>query len=336
MRILLSRTDSIGDVVLTLPMAGMIKKHLPESEIHFLGRSYTSPVVACSGHVDHFHNFDDIEKMRDADAAEVIKSWGIDVWIHVFPVKKIARLVKQADVKTRIGTTGRLYHILTCNKLVRISRKRSDLHESQLNLKLLAPLGITENTRLDDMPSLISFNKVPELSERITSLLNPGKFNIILHPKSKGSAIEWGLENFSALMNKLEKDDFQVIVTGTEEDKKAIGSSLPLDNKNVVNLLGKLSLEELIALISFSDALVAASTGPLHLAGILDRLAIGLFSSRRPIHPGRWAPIGKYSHALENFDDCQNCAEGEGCYCISAISPMTVIRMIEAHRSRSA
>jgi heptosyltransferase-3 len=52
--IIISRTDSIGDVVLTLPMAGIIKQFLPQSNIIFLGRNYTKDVIALSEHVDEF------------------------------------------------------------------------------------------------------------------------------------------------------------------------------------------------------------------------------------------------------------------------------------------
>ena len=51
-KILISRTDSIGDVILTLPMAGLIKKNYPDSVIFFLGRTYTKETIALSKHID--------------------------------------------------------------------------------------------------------------------------------------------------------------------------------------------------------------------------------------------------------------------------------------------
>jgi heptosyltransferase-3 len=43
--ILISRTDAIGDVVLTLPMAAYIKELMPGTIVSFLGRTYTQPVI---------------------------------------------------------------------------------------------------------------------------------------------------------------------------------------------------------------------------------------------------------------------------------------------------
>ena len=53
-RIVLSRTDSIGDVILTLPMAGALRQRYPDLYIIFLGSSYTRPIVECCPYVNEF------------------------------------------------------------------------------------------------------------------------------------------------------------------------------------------------------------------------------------------------------------------------------------------
>ena len=52
--IIISRTDSIGDVVLTLPVAGILKRNFPNLQIAFMGRSYTKPVIEACKYVDTF------------------------------------------------------------------------------------------------------------------------------------------------------------------------------------------------------------------------------------------------------------------------------------------
>jgi len=93
-------------------------------------------------------------------------------------------------------------------------------------------------------------------------------------------------------------------------------------------LLGKLSLNEFISLIANSDGLIAASTGPLHMASSLGVNAIGLYSSRRPIHPGRWSPIGKKAQSVVFDQKCRNCAKGEDCDCITNISPQKIMDLL--------
>ncbi len=324
--IIISRTDSIGDVVLTLPMAGVIKKFYPNSRIIFLGKTYTKPVVALSKFVDEFINWDELQKMPNA--IDVLKNYNADVFIHVFPNKEIAKLVKATKIPLRIGTFGRLHHILTCNKKVLFTRKKSDLHESQLNLKLLSPLGITQHFELTEIVNFYGFENVPTLSPELKKLIDTNRTNVILHPKSKGSAKEWGLKNYLSLAELLPKDRFKVFVSGTEEEGKLIGNTFNFDDENIVSLIGKLSLTDFIAFIANSDGLVAASTGPLHIAAALNKKAIGLFSPKRPIHPGRWKPVGQKAQAVVFESTCNKCSKGLDCDCISKIEPQTILELL--------
>jgi heptosyltransferase-3 len=323
--IIISRTDRIGDVVLTLPMAGLIKKFYPQSKVIFLGKTYTQPVVALSKYVDEFINWDELQKLPNA--VEVLKSYKADVFIHVFPNKEVAKLAKQANIPMRIGTFGRIFHLLTCNKKVRFSRKKSNLHESQLNLKLLQSLGIIKMVELDELGNYYGFEKVQPLKPELKELIDTNRFNVILHPKSKGSAKEWGLNNYAKLVELLPKDQFKVFISGTEEEGKLIGNTFDFD-ENVVSLIGKLSLNDFIAFIAHADGLVAASTGPLHIASALNKKAIGLYAPKRPIHPGRWKPVGKYAQALVFDENCEKCSKGLDCDCISKIEPITVVELL--------
>jgi ADP-heptose:LPS heptosyltransferase len=51
--------------------------------------------------------------------------------------------------------------------------------------------------------------------------------------------------------------------------------------------------------------LVAASTGPLHIASAVGIHAIGLYPSKRPMHPGRWMPLGGNASYLEDGNSGQ-------------------------------
>ena len=323
--IIISRTDSIGDVVLTLPMAGILKSNFPEAKIIFLGKTYTKPVVELSMHVDEFINWDELQKLPNK--VEVLKSYKADVFIHVFPNKELAKLAQQAKIPIRIGTFGRIFHLLTCNNKVRFSRKNSDLHESQLNLKLLQPLGITKIVELNEMANYYGFEKFPPLKPELKELIDNKRFNLILHPKSKGSAKEWGLNNYVKLVGLLPKDQFKVFISGTEEEGKLIGNTFDF-NENVVSLIGTLSLTEFIAFIANTDGLVAASTGPLHIASALNKKAIGLYAPKRPIHPGRWKPIGKHAQALVFNANCEKCSKGLDCDCICKFEPKTIVDLL--------
>lgn len=289
---IISRTDSIGDVVLTLPIAGILKDRFPAATISFLGQPYTRAVIDACPHVDAF-----------MDEAAFLKKEKSDfdsdtVLIHVFPKKEIAFKAKKLGISMRIGTKSRWYHWLTCNKLVWLKRKKSDLHEAQLNVRLLAPLVISENFSKQTLSAFLSLDHTAPLPEKFQSLIQAGKIHVILHPKSKGSALEWGVANFAALANALDTERFQIFVTGTQAEKEALRSFFKQLKNPVTDLSGQMSLPEFMAFIKVCDALVANSTGPLHIAAAMGKLAIGLYPSVRPMHAGRWAPLGKRAIAL--------------------------------------
>jgi len=333
-RILISRTDAIGDVILTLPLCGLLKKYYPAAQLLFLGRSYTQPVINCCEYVDEFVNADKLLKQPKKQALIELAGLNADVIIHVFPHKEIARLAKQIGIKYRIGTTNRIFHWSTVNKLVRLSRKNSSLHESQLNCKLLEPLGIYEIPSLQEMSVYTGFSKIPALPENSAKLLSNNKINVILHPKSNASAREWSLDNYKKLIDLLSPEYYQVFISGTDTEKTGLSDWIKTLPATVIDVSGRFSLKEFIAFISQADYLVAASTGPLHIAAAAKVGAIGLFPNIRPMHPGRWKPIGPKAFALSTDKKCSDCRKNpQQCHCINEISPAGVADRMKAWRT---
>lgn len=292
--LVLSRPDSIGDVMLTLPMAGLLKQRYPGLRITFIGRDYTAPVLRHCRHVDEVLT---LEQLQVGDAVAQLQALQADTLVHVFPQRQVAAWARQAGIPVRIGTAHRWWHWTTCTHRVRFSRRKSDLHEAQLNLRLLEPLGFGLP------PSTVELGRcyglVPGAPDAaVRGLLRTGRSTVLLHPGSRGSAVEWGLDRFARLMERLPGDRYQVVVTGTRAEQEAYAQHLPLHLPHVHDAGGVLSLDQLIALIGVAQALVAASTGPLHIAAACGKRAIGLYAGKRPIHPGRWAPLGPDAHAL--------------------------------------
>jgi len=328
-RIIISRTDSIGDVILTLPLAGMLRKTQPGASLVFLGRSYTRPVIDACRHIDDFLDWDEISRLGRKEGAETLRKSGADLIIHVFPRREIALLAREAGIRDRLGTTNRIYHWTNCNRLVRLSRRRSELHEAQLNLRLAGMITGIPHIEKTDIPPLYGLENIETLDEKYRSLISSEKKNIILHPKSKGSAREWGLENFIQLSMLLPPEKYHIFISGTEEEGKLIRGSGLTDAAHVTDLTGKMSLGQLMSFIGNCDALVAASTGPLHIAAALGIKAIGIYPPIRPMHPGRWAPLGEKATYLVLNKECDDCRKQGPCHCMLGITPGEVQEEIE-------
>jgi len=327
---LVSRTDAIGDVVLTLPVCGVLKQQFPGCRVVLIGRSYTAAVAAACPWVDACLASDELAQLPAADQLAQVRSYAAEAIIHVFPNKALARLGRQAGIPVRIGTRNRLFHWFTCNRLVALSRWHSLLHEAQLNLQLLAPLGWRKQLPLPEIAPLVRLVPVVAVPPAVQAQLlarRPGQLNVLLHPRSRGSAREWGLGHFGQLARRLHAAGHRVFVTGTAAEGAELAEWLAENAPYLTaDLTGQLALPELIACIAAADGLVAGSTGPLHLAAALGRHALGLYPPIRPMHPGRWAPLGTHADYLV-FDrpDCQDCrAQPAQCTCIKAIEAAVV------------
>ncbi len=333
-KVILSRTDNLGDVILTLPMAGLLKKNFPEIQILFLGKAYTKPLIELCKHVDGFIDWDEISdekaspKPGTRNPKQILQDLHADAIIHVFPVKKIATLAKRAGIPVRIGTSHRIYNIFTCNRLIHYSRRNSDLHEAQLNIKLLEGLGVREMPSLNEIPDYYGLKVASPPPSVAAGKEGPAK--VILHPKSKGSAREWGLDNYSRLIELLPPEQFDIYVTGTASEGTLMKEFLTAHAGRVKDMTGKLSLSELIRFIGSCDGIVAASTGPLHIAAALGIITVGLYAPMRPIFPRRWAPLGKKAVTLALDKKCKKCRGKNECECIRSIRPEEVAEKLKS------
>jgi heptosyltransferase-3 len=318
-RIIISRTDSIGDVLLTLPLCGILKKHFPHIHIIFLGRTYTLDIIRCCAHVDEVLDWDLLRRQSPGEQVAALRALRADTIIHVFPRKEIVWTAKRAGIPERIATAGRLYTLTKCNRLVFFSRKRSTLHEAQLNTRLLKPLHITEDYTCTALADLAGFS-APAMPVVLPD--RKGKFRVLLHPLSRGSAVEWGLDRFAALAQLLDPNRFEVCTGGSAEEAARLrNAAWPA---YVRHLGGQFDLKTYVKAIGECDAVVAASTGPLHIGALLGIHAVGLYSTARPIHAGRWAPIGPHVHVLESE------AGPSGRQAALAISPQQVADLLAA------
>lgn len=323
--ILISRTDSLGDVVLTLPVAAVLKQHFPNIIIGLIGTPYTKAIIESCKYIDVFVDKDDFLNQQTTLAGEKPQCL-----LHILPRVEIAKRAKELQIPWRIGTTNRWFHWLTCNKLVKLSRNRSTLHEAQLNLKLLKPFGITHDFSLQEIADLTDMSRLPILPPPLAKLLQADKFKIILHPKSRGSAREWSLSHYAALVRLLDTDRFQIFISGTANEKADLQPLLDEVGDRVTDISGLMTLSEFIPFIAACEGLVACSTGPLHIAAALQKHALGIYPPMRPIHPGRWQPIGKHAKVFVLDKTCNDCRKDKTfCPCTQAIQPIEIKNHLE-------
>jgi ADP-heptose:LPS heptosyltransferase len=338
-RILVSRTDRIGDVVLTLPVCGLLREQLGATVV-FLGRAYTRPVLDAAPVVDEVLDWD--AATTPAAQRALVAGARADAVLHAFPRAAVARAAWRAGVPLRIGTSRRWYHWPTCNRLEPLVRRDSPWHEAQLNVRLARSLL----PRVDlALPELVPYGRLTPRTAPpadVAPLLAADRFVLVVHPRSAGSAREWPLDAWGTLIAALPAERFRVLVTGSAAEGEGMAGWLRALPAHAHDLTGRLTLAELVAVLAAAGGVIAASTGPVHLAAAAGTRALGLFSPVRPVHPGRWAPLGPRAEVLVAPSACTACADpaaaarGDRCTCMTAITPATVRSRVEAWAAEPA
>lgn len=289
--ILIVRTDRIGDVVLSLPLSSIIKKHYPNSKVSFLLRSYTSALAQNNPSIDEVIVLEEKNGKAYINKNVRLLKKRFDACIVAYPTFRLALILFLSRIKIRIGTGYRWYSFLF-NKRIYEHRKYAKYHELEYNVHLLRMIGINEYVN----PKNVIYNLYPskQSKEKVEVELkalgiSPLKSMIILHPGSGGSSIDLPLDKMKELVIKISQElDVEILITGSESEKE-LCSSLIVSEKTK-NLAGKFELPELIALINKCNLLIANSTGPLHIAAALGKYVISFYPNVKVCSEERWGP----------------------------------------------
>jgi ADP-heptose:LPS heptosyltransferase len=309
------RTDRIGDVLLTLPLAAALKRHDAQSRVLFCARAYTAELLRLSPDVDEVIVVSDTDvSVRAAGFVTELREQQIDVALFAYPRPGLAFAALRAGIPVRVGTAYRWFSPLFTHRR-REHRRGGMAHESEYNLALLNTLDI-EYTKQPPPRLRITDALAAAARERLASLgIRDDERFIVVHPGSGGSAKDWPPEYFGALAERLLRDvsGLRVLITGTETERSLKDAVLSLAGAGAVVLPPEASLPVLAAVFERAAFVVANSTGPLHLASAVGRPVIGVYPFLHQCHPRRWGPLGEADILTpEQHADCEACAR-ENC-----------------------
>lgn len=275
-----------------------------------LVRNYTKDAVA--GHPDLDFIIVDEPDARSGglrgvrELGKKIRAFNFDTAIVLHPTFRLALSAWLAKIPRRVGTGYRFYSFLFTHKVYH-HRKKSQKHECDLNLELAQAVGAKiENIKFKFFVPGDSHEKISKLLAQ-ANILKEEKF-VVLHPGSGGSALDWPLDCFGELGNRLVSDGFPVILTGSKAENKIVDRVISV-NKNMIRMDGQLSIKDLAALLQKASVVVANSTGPLHLAVALGTRVIGLYAPILACLPERWGPYRQTDSVfVPKVEMCRRCS----------------------------
>lgn len=329
LKILLVRTDRIGDVVLVTPTISILRKKYPDAYISMLVNPYTADILKNNPDLDEV-----IVEKRFLTLLEEIKTKKFDITILFFVNLKVAILTLLAGIPVRIGPASKIWSIFLTKRIFQ-HRSKVEKHEADYNIDLLKVLGITELFRKNPKINLKEEEKARAKKFLLDNYgIEESNFVIGIHPGSRDSAKNWPKEKFAQLSDRIIKEiNAKVLFTGGATEKKLLENIADMMIKKPIILDRQVNLREFIALISQCKIFIANSTGPLHIAVALNIPTVSFHPPIKVCSSKRWEPYGNGHIVFTPIGpECSKCI-GKKCVhydCMDLISVEDVFAQVQS------
>lgn len=301
-RILIVRTDRVGDVVMITPMIRELRRTFPDGFIATLTQPHTKEILLNNPHLDVMLT-DDLKKKSFWKVIKEIRKYRFTDALLVLPTERAAYQLFLAGIRNRIGVGKKLYEIITFMKSVSRHNYIPLRHEADYCMDLARKLGVvTDNIQPEIF--LTSEEKFEALQILQSWNIDLNSYKIILHTGTKGSAPNWTEDKYYNLLvrmiKQLEGHNYFILLTAPEMSQQFRQAVIQLNNKRIVVVDKKINtLRDLIKIVSQMDLVICSSTGPIHLADALNIRCIGIHCHRNVSSARHWGVLNSKSVNLE-------------------------------------
>ena len=304
--ILVIRNDKIGDFILILPALSWLKKNIPNCRITCIVSEKVLGLASQCENIDSIIIDKSIHKLY-----QELKIHNFDASITFFSTFRIGYLLKKLKIPMRIAPKTKLAQIYYNHKVIQNrskSQKPEYEYNSDLVYELFNILNINDIKDMDDAPYMIYKNESIEERKKIfidEYNLNPEKKMIFIHPSTGGSSKSLNIETFAQICKGLRKfDNYNFIVhCSPDDDQTARDLKIISGDQLVMRVIdARDNISYMLNNISLCDIFIAGSTGPLHIAGALNKKTIGFYPSKKSSTSLRWETINNFNNKL-NFTD---------------------------------
>jgi ADP-heptose:LPS heptosyltransferase len=307
-KILVVRNDKLGDFMLSYPAFALLKDNLPDCEIHALVQDYTRPMAELCSSIDKII----IDPGKDAGLSGIrqlagkLKQESYDAVITLFSMTHIGIAVALAGIPYRLAPATKIAQLFYNHRLKQrrsLSEKPEYIYNRDLAECYLNDIGI-KPTAYPGTPFL-SFERseIALLKENFYKQFNidPDRKLVFIHPGSGGSANNLSVQQYADLAHSLVKrEQWQLVISaGPGEIEQAEQLAELTNDLSPVVYTSTEGLKSFSQHLAFADLFISGSTGPLHIAGALDRATAAFYPNRRSSTPLRWQTLSADHHRLE-------------------------------------
>jgi heptosyltransferase II len=331
-KILVRSANWVGDAVMSLPAIASARLSFPGAEISILAKPWVGELFQGSSEIDRLilyrsPGIHDGIRGRLKLAGE-LKAGRFDLVLHLPNSFDSALVSFLAGIPRRAGykTDGRGM-LLTDGVPVDGAKNR---HQVEYYLHLMEELGFRLAGRA---PVLQISPQQREDSQRILEscgLKNEDPLVGVAPGAKYGSAKEWFPERYGEVAARISGETgSRVLVLGSAGDRPAASRILQEAGTAAIDLTGKTSLGQAMALIARCRLFITNDSGLMHVASALAVPLVALFGSTDPARTG---PLSDKSRVLRKPIPCGPCLKPE-CpkerECMSLISADEVFEAVK-------
>ena len=313
MKVVINRTDAIGDIILTLPMARKLKSHFTNCHVIFIVAPKAVPLFESNPTVDEFWVYDkNVSKLRGfISLRDKFQKNKITHYFHVGGSHIPSLAAISAGVHFRGGLLTGWPSFFLLNNGSRQRRSLVEMHESEYNINLLQPLGVsyhyTEKEKCGPSIYLGEEEKEKSLLDFKSQVEKEGQAfkndMIFIHPGMTGEALNWSPKNYARLIFRIEKTfpgKYLYVLSFTSSDMPYIkGVNEQLGQKAFSFLKEKIyyfngelkGRRYYMGVLSNAFLFVGPSTGMTHLANIMGVNVVAIYSPIKVHSSLRWGPF---------------------------------------------
>jgi heptosyltransferase II len=300
----------LGDLVMATPVLADLKNYWPDAQITAMCQSPIAPLLLNDPNVDILYSYRRpngwIHRSQHVEIIEHLRQGEYDLGILLTNSFSSAWWFWRGHVQRRIGyaCNGRS---LLLSEAVPFPETRKTQHLVNTYKMLLNPLGIPlSNTS----PMLYVDREELEIAHTLLhkSGVKDGQHTIVgINPGAAyGSAKCWLPDRFRSVTQRLLEDpNTFVIYFGDNNGASLVHEICQGMPERVINLAGKTTLRELVALIKICTVLLTNDSGPMHIAAALGTPLVALFGSTSDVQTGPYGS-GKVIHKHVECSPCYN------------------------------
>lgn len=336
-KILITRTDRLGDVVLSTPVIRAVRRAYPEAYIAFMVRPCNRDIVANNPDLDEVIIYDKYGYHKSLwstfNFALKLRSEKFDMGIALHPTNRVHMIMYIAGIPARVGYDRKMAFLLT--EKISHTKQYGEKHEIDYNLDMLRAVGLRFD-RADRKPYIITSDNERKMVDAVKKTCVLGDRIIAFHVGASCLSKQWPVEKFAETADRLsQKYKYDIVLLGGEDTEVLSKKMISLMKTRANDLTGTLLLGEFAEFLSRCELFISNDSGPVHVAVAVGTPVIAIFGRKDPgLSPLRWGPVGEKDKSLHKPPpDCDIClahACNKGFLCLKNVKVQDVINTADS------